>query len=169
MTVTGRPVLLADQDRTRWRQDEIDAGLRRLTALSPTDGLAEELRLQALVAAFHDTAPSHSGTDWAAIARSYARLEELTGSPVVRLNRAVAVGEAAGPMAGLAVLRAAADQLPGHHRVALVRAELLRRDGQLELAAAAYDDAVAACPDGAERQHIIEQRASLGLGGGSGR
>ncbi|WP_324650743.1 RNA polymerase sigma factor [Georgenia sp. H159] len=165
VTATGGPALLAGQDRTRWRRDEIDGGLRRLTALSPTSGLAEELRLQALVAAFHDTAPSHAATDWAAIARTYARLEELTGSPVVRLNRAVAVGEVAGPMAGLAVLRAATDRLPGHHRVALVRAELLRRDGQLALAAAAYDDAVAACPDGAERQHIVEQRASLGLGG----
>ncbi len=168
-TDTGAPVRLADQDRDRWRRDEIDAGLRRLTALRPTRGLAEELRLQALVAAFHDTAPSYHQTDWAAIARTYARLEELTGSPVVRLNRAVAVGEAAGPMAGLAVLRSAADRLPGHHRVALVRAELLRRDGQLALAAAAYDDAIATCPAGAERQHIIEQRASLDGGGERGR
>lgn len=158
----GSPVRLADQDRSRWRREEIDAGLRRLTALRPTDGLAEELRLQALVAAFHDTAASDAETDWAAIARTYARLERLTGSPVVRLNRAVAVGQAAGPMAGLAVLRAVQDRLPGHHRVALVRAELLRRDGRLPEAAAAYDEAIAACPDGAERQHIIERRGSLG-------
>lgn len=155
---------LADQDRRRWRRDEIDAGLRRLTALTPTHGLAEE----ALVAAFHATAESHATTDWAAIARTYARLEELTGSPVVRLNRAVAVGEVSGPMAGLAVLQGAADRLPGHHRVALVRAELLRRDGQLALAAAAYDDAIAACPDGAERRHITERRASLGDGASVG-
>ncbi len=161
----GRPVRLADQDRSRWRREEIAAGLRRLTALTPTTGLAEELRLQALVAAFHDSAASHSDTDWAAIARTYARLEALTGSPVVRLNRAVAVGEASGPMAGLAVLRAAADQLPGHHRVALVRAELLRRDGRLALAAAAYDDALAACAAGVEREHIVERRASLAADG----
>lgn len=164
----GRPVRLADQDRRRWRRDEIDAGLRRLTALTPTHGLAEELRLQALVAAFHATAESHATTDWAAIARTYARLEGLTGSPVVRLNRAVAVGEVSGPMAGLAVLQGAADRLPGHHRVALVRAELLRRDGQLALAAAAYDDAIAACPDGAERRHITERRASLDGGASVG-
>ncbi len=163
---TGTPVRLEDQDRSRWRRDEIDAGLQRLTALTPTRGLAEELRLQALLAAFHDTAPSDAETDWSAIARTYARLEQLTGSPVVRLNRAVAVGRAAGPMAGLAVLRAAGDQLPGHHRVALVRAELLRRDGQLQLAAAAYDDAIATCPEGAERQHIVERRRSLAVGGG---
>jgi len=163
---TGTPVRLEDQDRGRWRRDEIDAGLRRLTALTPTRGLAEELRLQALLAAFHDTAPSDAETDWAAIARTYARLEQLTGSPVVRLNRAVAVGRAAGPMAGLAVLRAAGDQLPGHHRVALVRAELLRLDGQLSLAAVAYDDAIDTCPEGAERQHIVERRRSLAVGGG---
>lgn len=64
-------------------------------------------------------------------------------------------------MAGLAVLRAAADRLPGHHRVALVRAELLRRDGRLALAAAAYDDALVTCPDGVEREHIRERRANL--------
>lgn len=159
----GGPVRLADQDRGRWRREEIEAGLQRLTALTPTDGLAEELRLQALIAAFHDTAPTYADTDWAAIARAYARLEELTGSPIVRLNRAVAVSEAEGPMAGLALLRAAQDRLPGHHRVALVRAELLHRDGQLAAAAAAYDEAIAACPEGAERQHIIDRRAALNV------
>src|SRR5699024_2960183 len=137
---------LADQDRALWRADEVDVGLRRLTALAPTEGLAEELRLQALVAAFHGTARHYLDTDWVAIARTYARLEELTGSPVVRLNRAVAVGEAAGPMAGLAVLRAAQDQLPGHHRVALVRAELLRRAGPPEMARAATTAARAPRP-----------------------
>lgn len=157
----GRLVRLVDQDRDRWHRDEIDAGLRRLRALDPGVGLAEELRLQALVAAFHDTAATAAATDWAAIALTYARLESLTGSPVVRLNRAVAVGEAAGPMAGLAVLRAVADQLPHHHRVALVRAELLRRDGQAHLALAAYDEALAECPDGPERRHILDQREAL--------
>ena len=64
-----------------------------MTRLTPGTGYAEELRLQALVAAFHDTAPTSGATDWAAIARTYARLEDLTGSPIVRLNRAVAVAE----------------------------------------------------------------------------
>ncbi len=157
----GQIVRLVDQDRGRWHRDEIDAGLRRLRTLEPGGGLAEELRLQALVAAHHAAAATHTDTDWAAIARAYAWLEVLTGSPIVRLNRAVAVGEVAGPMAGLAVLHAAADQLPGHHRVALVRAELLRRDGQKHLALNAYDDALAACPEGAERQHILTQRSTL--------
>lgn len=161
ITTKGGPALLADQDRDRWRHDEIDAALRRITAVTPTDGLAEELRLQALVAAFHDTAPSYAQTDWAGIARTYARLEALTGSAIVRLNRAAAVGEATCPMAGLAMLKAVQDRLPGHHRVALVRGELLRRDGQLTSAGAAYDEAVAACPDGVEREHIKARRDSL--------
>ena len=144
-----------------WHHDEIDDGLARLTRLSPTDGYAEELRLQALVAAFHDTAKRAEDTDWAGIVRTYARLEELTSSPIVRLNRAVAVGEVAGPMAGLAVLRAARDQLPGHYRVALVRAELLRRDGRHELAREAYAEAIASCPGGAERQHIVARLEGL--------
>lgn len=168
VTTKGGPALLADQDRDRWRHNEIRAALGRLTEVAPTHGLAEELRLQALVAAFHDTAPSYAQTDWAAIARTYARLEGLTGSAVVRLNRAVAVGEATGPMAGLALLRAVQDQLPGHHRVALVRGELLHRDGQITSAAAAYDEAIAACPDGVERDHIIARRASLAEAGPTG-
>ena len=71
-------------------------------------------------------------------------------------------------MAGLALLRAVQDQLPGHHRVALVRGELLHRDGQITSAAAAYDEAIAACPDGVERDHIIARRASLAEAGPTG-
>lgn len=162
----GTLVLLADQDRTRWRGDEIAAGLRRLTALPPTVGYAEELRLQALIAAFHATAATASDTDWAGIARAYRRLEQLTGSPIVRLNRAVAVGEVYGAAAGLALLRAAGERLPGHHRVALVRAELLARDGRVDEAAAAYREALAAVGEGAERNHIALRLARLeGRGG----
>ncbi len=160
-TTDGTLVLLANQDRTRWHTAEITAALDRLTRLAPTDGLAEELRLQALIAAFHATATAASDTDWAGIARSYRRLEELTDSPIVRLNRAVAVGEASGPLAGLAVLRAAGERLPGHHRVALVRAELLRRDGRPDAAAEAYREALRRLPDGAERRHIASRLASL--------
>lgn len=157
----GRLVRLADQDRTRWHDAEIAAGLARLTRLTPTDGLAEEFRLQALIAAFHATAARAGDTDWASISRAYARLEALTGSPVVRLNRAVAVGEALGPMAGLAILKAASDRLPGSHRAALVRAELLRRDDHPAEARQAYLDALALCPEGAERDHIEGRLAQL--------
>src|SRR5690606_7849278 len=100
----GGLVLLADQDRNRWHHEEIAEGLALLAALQPTSGRAEELRLQAVIAGRHATAAHTDGTDWPAIAADYARLEHLTGSPVVRLNRAVAVAEADGPRAGLALL-----------------------------------------------------------------
>ena len=157
----GSLVVLAAQDRSRWRADEIADGVARLTRLSPTDGYAEELRLQALIAAFHATAASAEQTDWVAIARSYRRLEQLTGSPIVRLNRAVAVGEAEGPIAGLEVLQAVGEQLPGHHRVALVRAELLLRDGRVAAARPEFEAALQGAPHGPERRHIAGRLAAL--------
>ena len=157
----GGLVRLADQDRSRWHTEEIDRGLAMLRGIAPTVGFAEELRLQALIAAFHATAATAADTDWAAVVRAYQRLESLTGSPVVRLNRAVAVAELSGPMEGLRVLQAAADQLPGHHRVHVVRAELLRREGEMTAARDAYKTAIALCPDGPELRHLRGQLAEL--------
>lgn len=154
----GRVVLLPDQDRTRWHKDEIRAGLDLLAGVPPSSGLAEEYRLQALVAAEHARAARAADTDWRTIARTYAALEALTGSPVVRLNRAVAVAEAAGPTAGLALVDGLGDALPGNHRVALVRGELLLRLGRTGEAATALDEAATLCPNDAERQHILARR-----------
>ena len=158
---SGRLVLLADQDRRLWRQDESAAGLRRFAALERTTGYAEEVRLMACVAALHAIAPRAADTDWARIAAVYARLEELTGSPVVRLNRAVAVAQTRGPAAGLELLDAAAHELPGHHRVQVVRGELLARDGLSGPAREAFRRALASCPTGAERDHIERRLAEL--------
>jgi len=93
----GHLVTLADQHRSLWHHDEIRAGLTLLGGLEPGEGYAEELRLQALIAAEHARAPTAAETDWTAIAGHYAVLEARTGSPIVRLNRAVAVAEAQGP------------------------------------------------------------------------
>ncbi len=163
ITGDGAPVLLADQDRAQWHHDEIAAGVRRLTSLPVTTGYAEELRLQALIAAFHATAITAAATDWTAIGQTYRRLEALTGSPIVRLNRAVAVAETGGPTAGLAVLQGIEELLPGHHRVALVRAELLLRDGRLHEASAAYHEAINRAPEGAERRDVQRRLADLGF------
>lgn len=157
----GRLVLLAEQDRSLWHAGEIEAGVARLAALSSGSGYAEELRLQALIAAFHSTAATAQATNWQAVARTYARLESLTGSPIVRLNRAVAIAEYAGPTAGLALLQEVAEQLPDHHRVALVRAELLRREGDVPGAVSAYRKALELCPDGTERDHIRTRLTEL--------
>lgn len=150
----GRLVTLADQDRSQWRQDEIRAGRALVGGLLPADGYAEELRLQALIAAEHALAATADATDWATIAEHYAALESLTGSPIVRLNRAVAVAEANGPEPGLALLAGLQDVLVENHRVAAVRAELARRAGDVELARTSYRAALDLCDNEAERAHL---------------
>ncbi len=158
-----RLVTLADQDRGLWRRDEIDAGLALLEKLQPTDGYAEELRLQASIAAEHARAVDSDATDWATIADHYVELEDRTGSAVVRLNRAIAVSEAQDPQTGLALLAGLEDVLVDDHRVAAVRAELAVRADQDELARRSYHEAIALCPNDVERAHLerrLEQRWS---------
>jgi RNA polymerase sigma-70 factor, ECF subfamily len=150
----GRLVTLADQDRSRWSHDEIRDGLGLVAGLRPDVGYGEELRLQALIAAEHARAPTAAATDWTAIAGHYAELEARTGSVVVRLNRAVAVAEADGPEAGLALIEGLDDDLRGNHRLAAIRAELARRAGDLDLARASYRTAIGLCANDIERTHL---------------
>lgn len=152
---------LADQDRSRWHHDEIRVGLALVDALAPAEGYAEELRLQALIAAGHARAPTANATDWAAIADRYAELDALTGSAVVRLNRAVAVAEARGPSAGLALLSGLEHALPANHRVAAVRAELAQRAGEFELAMDSYRTALGLCTNDVERAHLHARLVEL--------
>jgi RNA polymerase sigma-70 factor (ECF subfamily) len=151
----GRLVLLADQDRTKWRHDEIDRGLALLLALGPADG---EYHLQALIAAEHSTT---GPTDWTRVARLYADLERRTGSPVVRLNRAVAVAEAGSPEAALSLIDGLDETLPRNHLVPAVRAELLGKLGRRAEAAGAYDEALRLVRTEAERTHLTHRKASL--------
>jgi RNA polymerase sigma-70 factor (ECF subfamily) len=152
----GELVLLPDQDRSRWHADEIDEALALLAPL--TTAPATPYLLQALIAAEHAIAPTAADTDWARVADRYRELEALTGSPVVRLNRAVAVAEADGPLAGLGLL--AGLELPGH-RLPGVRAELLRRAGRYDEARDELDRALARCGNAAERRHLQQRRESL--------
>jgi len=152
----GAVVLLADQDRSRWHQAEIEEAVALLTPLAHAP--ASPYLLQALIAAEHAIAASSADTDWSRIADRYRELDELTGSPVVRLNRAVAVAEADGPLAGLRLLDGLV--LPGH-RLPTARAELLARAGRVEDARTAYDEAIGRCRNLAERAHLIERRARL--------
>ena len=142
----GDLVLLPDQDRRRWRADEIAEAIGLLTPWARAPGTP--YLLQALIAAEHAVAPSAADTDWPRIATHYRELEDLTGSPVVRLNRAVAVAEADGPLAGLALLDGL--DLPGH-RLPAVRGQLLLRLGRDEEARAELLRAVDACGNEAER------------------
>lgn len=123
--------------------------------------LATEYRLQALIAAEHATAPTSADTRWSVIADLYAQLEALTGSPVVRLARAVAVSEASGPEAGLQLLEGLDDALPRHHRVPAVRAELLTRAGHRSAAADAYRAALSLVTNPTERAHLQTRLAAL--------
>ena len=142
----GALVLLPDQDRERWHHEDIDEAVALLT---PWTGAPGSLYLlQALIAAEHAIADSAADTNWPRVAGRYLELEQLTGSPVVRLNRAVAVAEADGPLAGLALLDDL--DLPGH-RLPAVRGQLLVRVGRDDEARAELERAIGLCGNEAER------------------
>lgn len=157
----GRLVTLADQDRARWHHDEIRTGLELVGSLRRGQGYAEELRLQARIAAEHARAPTAGATDWRAVADTYAHLEALTGSAIVRLNRAVAVAEADGPEAGLALLAELDGALPESHRLAAVRGELAHRAGDTDLAIASFRLALDRCTNDVERAHLQAQLSAI--------
>ncbi len=148
--VDGDLVRLADQDRALWDAAEIDEGRRVLDRGLALPGHGEYV-VQAAIASLH----LEQARDWPQIAALYGELARLTGSPVVELNRAVAVGEAEGPEAGLAII----DRLPlGDYRyLHSARAELLRRMGRTAEARQAYRRALELFDDGPERR-LVEQR-----------
>ena len=153
----GSLIPLAAQDRSRWDTALIAEGVAILQAALSRDRLGE-YQAQAAIAALHADAPSTAETDWVQIVEWYDELLRLTQSPVVRLNRAVAVGEADGPRAGLAEL----DQLdPGLPRYAAVRAYLLERTGDLERAAEEYAAAADAATTVPERDHLTREAARV--------
>jgi RNA polymerase sigma-70 factor (ECF subfamily) len=166
---TGREpalVLLPDQDRSRWHHDEITEGLELLEAVlagldADADAGTRELALQAVIAAEHATAASADATRWDRIAATYAELESLTGSAVVRLNRAVAVAEDQGPRAGLALLEGLDEAMPHGHRLPATRAALLARAGDAAAARTAYDVAIARCGNESESRHLVREREAL--------
>jgi RNA polymerase sigma-70 factor, ECF subfamily len=159
---SGEPVPLDRQDRLRWDRDEIAEGVdlleRALRLARPGP-----YQLQAAISAVHAEAPSFADTDWRQIAALYARLEELEPTPVVTVNRAVAVAYADGAAAGLAVL----DALSGDDRVTryqpfhAARADLLRRAGDVDGARAAYRRAVELTDNAPERAALAERAAEI--------
>lgn len=153
----GRLVPLDEQDRSRWDTAMITEGVTILQAALARDRLGE-YQAQAAIAALHADAPSTAETDWPQIVEWYDELLRITGSPVVRLNRAVAVGEADGPQAGLAAL---ADVDSGVPRHAAVRAHLHERAGDLELAAKLYAEASRAATSVPERDHLTREAARI--------
>jgi RNA polymerase sigma-70 factor (ECF subfamily) len=159
----GRYVALGEQDRSRWDQVELARGreaLARAIRLGPPGPYA----LQAAITALHVEAPDPEDTDWAQVAALYARLAAVDPSPVVAVNQAAAVGFAAGPEAGLERLGPllADPKLERYPPLHATHADLLRRQGDDEAAAAAYERAAALTANAVERDELLRRRASLG-------
>jgi RNA polymerase sigma factor (sigma-70 family) len=153
----GRLVPLAEQDRSRWDTAAIAEGVDVLQTALARDQLGE-FQAQAAIAALHADARTAEETDWRQIVEWYDELVRLTGSPVARLNRAVAVGEAYGPQAGLAALAVLDPALP---RYSAVAAYLRERDGDPATAARLYAEAARSASSLPERDHLTRQAARL--------
>ena len=152
----GELVLLEDQDRSLWDRDEIVEGLQ-LVERALRLGPAGPYGLQAAIAAEHGRAADAASTDWRSIATLYDALARISRSPVVDLNRAVAVAMAEGPERGLELLEKLAGELDGYHLFHAARADLLRRMQRREEAAAAYRRAAELASNPAERA-FLERR-----------
>jgi RNA polymerase sigma factor (sigma-70 family) len=159
---SGRLVLLADQDRSLWDRVQIAEGVG-LVREALRDRPPGRLALQAAIAAVHAEAPSWFATDWDEVIGLYDVLATVWPSPVVELNRAVAVGFARGPQAGLDALAPLEiePQLATYGYLAAARADYLRQLGRTGEARIAYDEAVALTDNDIERRFLLERRASL--------
>jgi RNA polymerase sigma-70 factor (ECF subfamily) len=167
LDAAGHLVVLADQDRSQWDRASVDQGLALLRRagelLAASHASPGRFLLQAGIAAVHAEAPTFDATDWPALVRLYDRLLAQWPNPVVAVNRAVALGFAAGPSAGLQALDALATdrQLTGYHYLPVARAELLRAAGEPAAARAAYRRALALVGNAAERAHLQRRLSEL--------
>ncbi len=161
-TPSGDLVLLEDQDRALWDQALIREGVERVRA-ALASGSAGTYALQGAIAAEHATATTAQATNWARIVQLYDQLREAQPSPVVELNRAVAVAMRDGPRSGLVVINEiiTADQLGDYHLLHAARADLLRRAGDSAGAIAAYERALELCQQEGERRFLVGRLKSL--------
>jgi RNA polymerase sigma factor (sigma-70 family) len=161
----GAPVLLLDQDRSRWDRLLIRRGLAALTRAESFGGVLGPYALQAAIAACHARAATPEETDWTRITALYDALAQLTPSPVVELNRAVAYGMAFGPAAGLEI----ADPLMGepslgsYHLLPAVRGDLLAKLGRFDDARAEFERAASLTRNARERALLLERAAATGI------
>jgi RNA polymerase sigma factor (sigma-70 family) len=157
----GEPVLLLDQNRARWDQLLIRRGLRALELAETLDPSRGRYTLQAAIAACHARARAAADTDWAAIAALYAQLAAVMPSPVVELNRAVAVAMAEGPAAGLELVDALAGEaaLKSYHLLPTVRGDLLEKLGRRDEASAEFERAAGMTRNERERQLLLRRAA----------
>jgi RNA polymerase sigma-70 factor, ECF subfamily len=158
----GEPILLADQNRGRWDQLLIRRGLAALDRAEALGGVRGPYALQAAIAACHARARTAAETDWHRIAALYAELATVVPSPVIELNRAVAVAMADGPAAGLAIVDAlrSDSSLAGYHLLPSVRGDLLRRLGRWHEARGEFERAAAMTRNARERALLLERAAA---------
>ena len=158
---TGEPVLLLDQNRALWDQLQIRRGMQALGRARELGGAGGFYVLQAAIIACHAQAPTAAATDWARISGLYAELAKLVRSPVIELNRAVAVGMAEGPEAALAIVDRLAHEpaLKTYHLLGSVRGDLLYKLGRHDEARAAFEAAAELAGNKRERD-LLKRRAA---------
>jgi predicted RNA polymerase sigma factor len=158
----GELIPLGEQDRSRWDGAAIAEGIALITDALPR-GAVGPYQVQAAIAAVHDEAPSADETDWPQILALYGVLERVSGSPLVTLNRAVAVAMVDGPAAGLSLLAAVESdgRLAGYHRLFAVRAHLLEMAGDRAAAAENYRAAASRTTSLPERHYLTIRAARL--------
>jgi RNA polymerase sigma factor (sigma-70 family) len=158
----GDLVPLAEQDRSRWDRGQIEEGVALISAALPR-GPTGPYQLQAAIAAIHSEARTAQDTDWPQILAIYELLERLESSPIVTLNRAVAVAMVDGPGAGLALLATldADDRLADHHRLAAVRAHLLELAGERGQALSQFREAARRTTSAPERRYLERRAAAI--------
>jgi predicted RNA polymerase sigma factor len=163
---SGAPILLLDQNRARWDQLLIRRGLAALALAEArakkTGDTLGPYALQAAIAACHARARTAEDTDWARIVGLYGALSEITPSPVVELNRAVALAMLFGPAAGLEVVDALTDEpaLKAYHLLPSVRGDLLHKLGRLDEARAEFERAASLTRNGRERNLLLARAAA---------
>jgi RNA polymerase sigma-70 factor, ECF subfamily len=159
---SGEPILLLDQNRARWDQLLIRRGLAALARAEALHGVPGPYLLQAAIAACHARAREAAQTDWARIVGLYGALAEVTPSPVVELNRAVALAMLFGPAAGLEVIDALASEpaLEAYHLFPSVRGDLLAKLGRLDEARAEFERAASLTKNERERQLLLDRAAA---------
>jgi predicted RNA polymerase sigma factor len=156
---SGEPILLLDQDRSRWDHVLIGRGLAALERAEKPGGALGPYALQAAIAACHARARTPEETDWARIVTLYEELARLTPSPVVELNRAVAVGMASGPAAGLELVDALTSDpsLVAYHLLPSVRGDFLAKLGRFDEARAELEHAASLTRNARERELLLER------------
>jgi predicted RNA polymerase sigma factor len=161
----GEPILLLEQNRALWDQLQIRRGLQALSRARELGGARGFYALQAAIIACHAHADTADATDWPRIAALYAELASVVRSPIVELNRAVAVGMAEGPAAGLALVDGLAHEpaLKNYHLLGSVRGDLLHKLGRFAEARAAFEAAAELAGNRREQEFLRRRAAEAGV------